>query len=85
MAQNSETPVKKTAHPAKKKNFKKKFNKKFHKKTSDASKTSFIDTFGEDTASKLKQLIERNLKQKIKDAQNDPKVKAASKKFTEEV
>ena len=32
-------------------------------------------------AAKLKKQIEDGIKQKIKDAQNDPKVKAASKKF----
>ena len=32
-------------------------------------------------AAKLKKQIEDVIKQKIKDAQNDPKVKAASKKF----
>lgn len=32
-------------------------------------------------AAKLKKRLEDDLKQKIKDAQNDPKVKAASKKF----
>ena len=32
-------------------------------------------------AAKLKKSIEDGIKQKIKDAQNDPKVKAASKKF----
>ncbi len=35
-------------------------------------------------AAKLKKSIEDGIKQKIKDAQNDPKVKAASKKFAEE-
>ena len=34
-------------------------------------------------AAKLKKQIEDGIKQKIKDAQNDPKVKAASKKFAE--
>ena len=32
-------------------------------------------------AAKLKKQIEDGIKQKIKEAQNDPKVKAASKKF----
>lgn len=35
-------------------------------------------------AAKLKKQIEDGIKQKIKDAQNDPKVKAASKKFAAE-
>ena len=35
-------------------------------------------------AAKLKKSIEDGIKQKIKDAQNDPKVKAASKKFAAE-
>ena len=35
-------------------------------------------------AAKLKKKIEDDIKQKIKDAQNDPKVKAASKKFAAE-
>ena len=34
-------------------------------------------------AAKLKKQIEDGIKQKIKEAQNDPKVKAASKKFAE--
>ena len=34
-------------------------------------------------AAKLKKQIEDGIKQKIKDAQNDPKVKAASKKFAD--
>ena len=34
-------------------------------------------------AAKLKKRIEDGIKQKIKEAQNDPKVKAASKKFAE--
>ena len=34
-------------------------------------------------AAKLKKSIEDGIKQKIKEAQNDPKVKAASKKFAE--
>ena len=34
-------------------------------------------------AAKLKKHIEDGIKQKIKEAQNDPKVKAASKKFAE--
>ena len=35
-------------------------------------------------AAKLKKSIEDGIKQKIKEAQNDPKVKAASKKFAAE-
>ena len=35
-------------------------------------------------AAKLKKQIEDGIKQKIKEAQNDPKVKAASKKFAAE-
>ncbi len=35
-------------------------------------------------AAKLKKSIEDGIKQKIKDAQNDPKVKAASKKFAKD-
>ena len=35
-------------------------------------------------AAKLKKSIEDGIKQKIKEAQNDPKVKAASKKFSAE-
>jgi hypothetical protein len=34
-------------------------------------------------AAKLKKQIEDGIKQKIKEAQNDPKVKAASKKFAD--
>ena len=34
-------------------------------------------------AAKLKKSIEDGIKQKIKEAQNDPKVKAASKKFAD--
>lgn len=70
--------------PAKKK---RPFNGKF-KGASQAKKPATFSDSLEDRfpalAAKLKKQIEDGIKQKIKDAQNDPKVKAASKKFAAE-
>ena len=67
--------------PAKKK---RPFNGKFKGASLAKKPATFSDSL-EDRfpalAAKLKKQIEDGIKQKIKDAQNDPKVKAASKKF----
>ncbi len=50
-------------------------------KQQDQSKTSIFDTLGDDTARKMKMFVENSIKRKIMDAQKDPKVVEASKKF----
>lgn len=71
--------------PAKKK---RPFNGKQRKGGAPAAKKPavFSDSLADrfpSLAAKLKKKLEDDLKQKIKDAQSDPKVKAASKKFAE--
>jgi hypothetical protein len=55
--------------------------RKNFKKNPDPSKTSLLDTVGDELALKLKRHVEDNIKRKIKAAQADPEVVKASKKF----
>lgn len=51
---------------------------------SNAFQSSLLDSCGDDTALKLKRFVEDSIKRKIANAQSDPKVQEASKKYTAE-
>jgi hypothetical protein len=57
-------------------------NHSSHKKNNSAGNgASLMERLGEDTALKMKRFIEDGIKRKIKSAQADPAVQAASQKF----